>query len=241
MKTININRLCFLLVIWIYSSLISIAQNQKRLLVEKVHGTTSAKTVPALLDKEGVKWQSISAANWPSYPYKPDVQFRISHTGKSILLQYKVKEDGIRAMTGKDFGSVWRDSCVEFFVAPDGDSCYYNIECNCIGYILIEYGPADKRSRAEQKVANMIKRWSSLGHSVFDTRKEETEWTASLIIPAKALFKHNIKKLDGIKMRGNFYKCGNQLPKPHFLSWNPILTDKVQFHCPEFFGELDFE
>lgn len=88
MKTININRLCFLLVIWICSSLISIAQNQKRLLIEKVHGTTSAKTVPALLDKEGVKWQSISAANWPSYPYKPDVQFRISHTGKNILLQY---------------------------------------------------------------------------------------------------------------------------------------------------------
>ncbi len=55
MKTININRLCFLLVIWIYSSLISIAQNPKQLLVEKVHGTTSAKTVPALLDKEGVK------------------------------------------------------------------------------------------------------------------------------------------------------------------------------------------
>ena len=42
-------------------------------------------------------------------------------------------------------------------------------------------------------------------------------------------------------MRGNFYKCGNQLPKPHFLSWNPIPTDNVQFHCPEFFGELDFE
>lgn len=171
MKTININRLCFLLIIWICSSLLSIAQNPRRLLVEKIHGTSSAKAVPALLDKEGVKWHSISVANWPSYPYKPDVQFRIAHTGKSILLQYKVKEDGIRAMTGKDFGSVWRDSCVEFFVAPDGDSCYYNIECNCIGYILIEYGPADKRSRAEQKVANMIKRWSSLGHSVFDTRK----------------------------------------------------------------------
>lgn len=39
----------------------------------------------------------------------------------------------------------------------------------------------------------------------------------------------------------NFYKCGDKLQTPHFLSWNPINLEKPNFHCPEFFGTLNFE
>lgn len=241
MKTTNISWLCLVLAIWISNSLLATAQDPKHLFVEKISGTASAEAVPALLDKEGVKWQSISEVNWPSFPYQPEVQFRIAHTGKSVLIQYKVKENAVRAMAGKDNGPVWADSCVEFFVSPNGDSCYYNFECNCTGYLLIEGGIVGKRSHPKQKIMSSVKRWSSLGHGIFDTQKEKTEWTASLIIPAKAFFLHNIKNLSGQKMRGNFYKCGDKLPQPHYLSWNPIRLTSPQFHCPAFFGELDFE
>ena len=39
----------------------------------------------------------------------------------------------------------------------------------------------------------------------------------------------------------NFYKCGDKLQTPHFLSWNPIDLEKPNFHCPEFFGMLRFK
>ena len=54
-------------------------------------------------------------------------------------------------------------------------------------------------------------------------------------------FKHQITNLDGKTVRANFYKCGDKLQTPHFLSWNPIGLEKPNFHCPEFFGTLSFE
>ena len=39
----------------------------------------------------------------------------------------------------------------------------------------------------------------------------------------------------------NVYKCGDNLSQPHFLSWQPIHTDKPNFHVPQFFGEVEFE
>ena len=51
---------------------------------------------------------------------------------------------------------------------------------------------------------------------------------------------HGATLLDGRTMRANFYKCGDLLPRPHFLSWNAISLPRPDFHCPEFFGTLRF-
>ena len=40
--------------------------------------------------------------------------------------------------------------------------------------------------------------------------------------------------------RANVYKCGDLLPVPHFISWNPITTESPDFHRPEFFGQMRF-
>ena len=50
-----------------------------------------------------------------------------------------------------------------------------------------------------------------------------------------------ITDFGGRTLHGNFYKCGDLLQVPHFLSWNPIQLPKPCFHCPEFFGELIFK
>ncbi|MGH2565575.1 MAG: carbohydrate-binding family 9-like protein, partial [Ginsengibacter sp.] len=38
----------------------------------------------------------------------------------------------------------------------------------------------------------------------------------------------------------NFYKCGDKLPKPHFLTWNTVETEDPDFHAPEYFGSMEF-
>ena len=100
-----------------------------------------ACSLPRLFDEEKIDFQPVQCVNWAEYPYKPKVNFRIAHTKNSILLHFKVKEASVRARYGTDNGSVWTDSCVEFFSIPAGDGVYYNIECNCIGTILIGVGP----------------------------------------------------------------------------------------------------
>lgn len=195
-----------------------------------------------LLDEEKIDYQLIENVNWDKYPYKPKVKFRIAHTENSILLHYKVKEASVRAKYSEDNDSVWTDSCVEFFLIPAGDGIYYNIECNCIGTILIAAGPArNDRKRASKEITSLVQRWSSLGNQPFEERIEETNWEVALIIPYTAFFKHQITSLDGKEIKANFYKCGDELQTPHFLSWKPVTIENPDFHRPDFFGTLEFE
>ncbi|MFY9152364.1 MAG: carbohydrate-binding family 9-like protein, partial [Prolixibacteraceae bacterium] len=60
-------------------------------------------------------------------------------------------------------------------------------------------------------------------------------------IPWEVFYKHELKPVSGKKMRGNFYKCGDGLSVPHFVSWTKIKTEKPSFHEPAFFGGLEFE
>lgn len=200
------------------------------------------ESVPALLDKEKVAFQPINTVNWEAFPYCPVVEFRIAHTEDAILLHYKVKEASVAAVAGKDNGPVWEDACVEFFSIPGGDGVYYNIECNCAGKLLIGGGAEHtERKHAPQEVLDKVQRWSSLGSEDFTERIGECNWEIALVIPYSAFFLHKLTSLDGKAIRANFYKCGDKLQTPHYLSWNPISLPKPNFHCPLFFGTLNME
>lgn len=215
----------------------------KNMKVKKIHeNPQNVQEIPALLDKANVAFQPINVVNWPSYPYKPEAAFRMGHTGDAILLHYRVMEDSVRARYGEDNGNVWTDSCVEFFSIPAGDGIYYNLECSCIGTVLLAAGPErNNREYAPQEVTSRVRRWSSLGRQPFEERVGECSWELALWVPCSVFFKHDVRTLDGVTVKANFYKCGDELQKPHFLSWNPILIEKPDFHRPDFFGTLEIE
>ena len=194
------------------------------------------------MDKEKIAFQPVGHVNWQEYPYRPKVEFRIAHTDRSFLLNFRVTENSVRARYGEDNGSVWTDSCVEFFSVPAGDDIYYNIECNCIGTVLVGAGAQrNNREHAPAEVTARIQRWSSLGRTPFEERMEDTSWEVALVIPYSVFFKHQLDSLDGKTIKANFYKCGDELRTPHFLSWNPINIEKPDFHRPDFFGMLEME
>lgn len=241
----SMNKLFLLLVCLAAGSLAcSNAQEAKGLSVKKIVCTASpqGEAVPSLLDANHIEFQPIDVVNWKDHPYKPEVSFRIAHTGREILLHYKVKEASVRAVAAGDNGNVWEDSCVEFFVSPDGNDNYYNFECNCAAKLLIQGGLVNRRRpMAAPEVLAMVKRWSSLGNEHFDERVGECSWELTMVIPVSAFFNHSIDSLDGKTMKGNFYKCGDKLQTPHFLSWSPIQSEQPMFHCPTYFGTLSFE
>lgn len=213
------------------------------MIVPKIYtDCTEAASLPLIFDKEKLSFHSIETVDWAeTYPYKPKVQFRIAHTDDKILIHYQVNEKNIRAKYVEDNDPVWTDSCVEFFSIPGDDDIYYNIECNCIGTILLAAGrERNNREQAPQSLLNLIKRWSSLGHEAFSEQKGDYSWQVALVIPYAAFFKHHIQSLDGTTIKANFYKCGDELETPHFLSWSPIKITKPDFHRPDFFGNLEF-
>lgn len=176
-------------------------------------------------------------APWHLYPYKPSVQFIIAHNNNFIFLKYFVREKYIRAAAGSINGAVWEDSCVEFFVGFD-EKGYYNLECNCIGTLFIGFGKEKiGRKLLSQEVIKKIK-YRSLINSEAD---HLIEWELTLVIPLDIFVYHNFSSLQGKQCRINFYKCGDALPEPHFLSWKNIKSEEPNFHLPQFFGEASFE
>ena len=213
-----------------------------KLIISKINASgVAAQEIPALLRENKILYNRVENTNWPKeFPYCPKMQFGIAHTGEEFLIHYCVEEQSVRAVAQKDNDNVWEDSCAEFFISPAADGLYYNIECNCAGTLLLGVGEGrNNRQLATPEITRQIDRWASLGRTPFDTRNQPTRWELALRIPYTVFFRHNITSLDGLTLKGNFYKCGDKLPVPHFISWNPIGTPTPDFHCPQFFGKLE--
>jgi hypothetical protein len=181
---------------------------------------------------------AIDIATWAAdFPYKPTVHFTMAYSKEGLIIRYFVTEKAIRAVNNTINGSVWEDSCVEFFVSWDKGVSYYNLEFNCIGTGLIGYG--EGRNNRERLSADLIRTIS------FDSNIKNTgegfEWSLLLVIPFSVFKYHTIDPSKGQTFNANFYKCGDMLPEPHFLSWSPITFHKPNFHLPAFFGELVFD
>ncbi|MDR3286108.1 MAG: hypothetical protein LBT27_01525 [Prevotellaceae bacterium] len=186
-----------------------------------------------------IKFHKINNINWVEFDYKPEVKFAIAHNDNEIFIKYVVCENSIRAIYSENNGKVWTDSCCEFFVSPDCNDCYYNFEINCIGALRLGYRKlGEKTEHAADEIINSVRRMSSLGNKPFDLRRGDCCWTLVVAIPVTAFFKHNIISLREKTFTANFYKCGDELQNPHYLSWNPIKTEKPSFHQPAFFDKI---
>lgn len=189
---------------------------------------------------------SVASLNWKSFPERPEVSFRIGWCQDRLLLKFYVREREILGRYSEDGSPVYRDSCVEFFLSPEGCSHYYNFEFNCLGTALVQVGTErDGREVLGPEATEGIRRFSSLGREPLDKYHqglagEAETWSLMLVIPASLLIRDQFNTFKGARFRGNFYKCGDDHESPHYLSWNPIETDSPDFHRPEFFGELWF-
>lgn len=183
----------------------------------------------------------INEVNWErDFPKFLPASVRVAHNGERLFLLYTVREEQLRAVNTHDFGSVWEDSCVEFFMQREGEKTYRNFECNVLGALLA--AKREDRDSSERLTSEMpsIVRYTIIKHK-YNNGKQVSDWIAYLEIPKKALGFSENESLKGQKIRANFYKCGDETPEPHYLSWSPIDLPKPNFHVPQFFGLLELE
>lgn len=202
---------------------------------------TEAAQIPALFDEAGVSFVPVETVNWHEYPYCPYAKVRLALTADALLLHYCVSEEATLARYDSDGDAVWTDSCMECFFLGNDARTYYNIECNCIGTLLIGRG-AERSSRTplSPDLLNKVSRWSSLGRQPFGLKNEPTAWNLCLLIPF-SIFGDDGKVFSTPSFKGNIYKCGDDLPTPHFLSLFPIPIAEPNFHRPDHFGTFEVE
>lgn len=215
-----------------------------QLFVKKINLSDKKKVKLAeaahLLENQAII-HSVNQLNWEDYSYQPNVQFRIAHTGDEIWLKFYVKEKYIRAQETRTNGDVYKDSTVEFFISPDENN-YYNFEFSCIGTIHLAYGPGrDNRKFVPVETVEKIDISSTLGSQPFTEKTGNFEWEMAIRIPIECFIYSDIETFNGLKAKGNFYKCGDETSVPHFVTWNPVKTDQPDYHRPEYFGKIKFD
>lgn len=206
----------------------------------KAQNQVSFSEAEHLLENQTIT-NAIHVINWENFDYKPEVQFRIGHTGNEIWLKYYVRENHIRAKETRTNGEVYKDSCVEFFVSHDNEN-YYNFEFSCIGTIHLAWGPGrNNRKFVDPKIVEKIAIKSSLGNQPFDNKSGNFEWEMMIRIPLECFSYSKLKTFNNLKATANFYKCGEETAVTHYVTWNPVKTENPDYHRPEFFGKVQFE
>ena len=189
-------------------------------------------------EMEQLERQVLSFSPWPEFPYKPEASFVIGHGGDSVYLKFYVTENHVQALNLLPNSPVHHDSCVEFFICLDDDESYYNLEFNCSGTCSFGYGPnRHQRAAIAKDLISEVQYQSSFKTT---TAGGLVNWELTLVIPFSVFSYHHLDSLAGQACRVNFYKCGDLLSVPHYLSWAPVYSDQPNFHLPEFFGQARF-
>lgn len=183
-----------------------------------------------------LKKQKLSNISWPQYQTDCTAHFSISHSNTAIQLKFYVKDDRFRSRQRKINEDVNNDNCVEFFIAFNKGLSYYNLEFNCFGNAKVAYGSGrENRTFLSEDAIKKIAVWTS-----HETVQEAFNWVIVLEIPIAVFEFSDLSTFEKMSCYGNFYKCGDELPEPHFLSWNKIDAPQPDFHKPENFGEITF-
>jgi|ERR1035437_311962 hypothetical protein len=208
-------------------------------LIDSISQDSPMEDISNLMDS--LSKHHIDNEPWPNLRCNCQASFSIAHLGTAVLLKYYVNEDVIKVAMNKTNDPVYKDNCVEFFISFESEKEYYNIEINCVGVCLLGYGDSRvNRTILPENIIDKIRR-NILIKSAWLSSSTRFEWQIALVIPIEVFKYTDLKSFAKNKVRGNFYKCGDDLPNPHFLAWNMIYAQNPDFHLPEFFGQLEFE
>lgn len=203
--------------------------------LQNINSRSDLTEVTDLLNR--LKRHPIAISPWKGYEAPVTAAFSIAHGQDCILLKYFVKEPFSTPLYHKINDPVYKDSCVEFFIGFNQEPKYYNFEFNNAGTGLMGFGTGRERAYVTETVIRQI----NYSCSFKNTESADLScWELSLVIPFKVFCFHQLSTVSSVVCKGNFFKCGDDLPQPHYLAWNNIRSATPDFHRPEFFGTIDF-
>lgn len=219
--------------------------------MDDVKLTTTIKRHEGIHQPSWADWLATDAlmmdqSPWDISDYKPRSEARLMVHGDNLLIRlaaFEPDEQQRRAVCQDTGGPVHLDSCLEAFISFNHgeEAPYFNFEFNSLGtaHIGFGHGRHERRVMSASEISGL--RINCLIHINPEGEYEEGWWQIHFQIPAswlKLRVGHDICFDDGDKLLANFYKCGDETPKPHYLSWGHIGTSEPDFHRPEFFKPL---
>lgn len=180
--------------------------------------------------------------------HRPKTAVRLLHDQTGIFGLFRVEDRYVRSIHVEYLSSVYKDSCVEFFVKPKQQGGYFNFEFNCGGALLCSYIISPTRTpegfqdfvRLSEEDWKQVMIYHSMPEIVEPEISGPLAWFLEFFIPISLLEKYvgAIGNVSGQSWQANFYKCGDETSHPHWASWTPL--PEKNFHAPDCFGTLSF-
>ncbi len=187
--------------------------------------------------KAAPDWGKIPELQLENILWEPDCGIRAAGQfccdGENLYVRLRAEEKNIRAENTAPLSPVWEDSCLEFFFMPEEGDRYFNFEINPNGclYIGFGHGRADSTALCRGNMAELF---------AIQTARTADGWEADYRIPLSFLQLFYPDYTFAGALRANVYKCGDRTQEKHYLSWNPVTSEKPDFHRPEDFGRMVF-
>ncbi|WP_081754928.1 carbohydrate-binding family 9-like protein [Paenibacillus durus] len=152
-------------------------------------------------------------------------------------MQFKVYEKDPLFRYKKQNDPVYTDSCAEFFMQPlpGSDSRYLNFEFNAAGVLLLQMGETRENRTTLADSPAIFQIETALNR--IDEHSGDTYWELAFAIPFKWMQSRfpGFGTESGRVFRGNFYKCGDETPLPHYGCWNRVDSASPDYHLSRFF------
>ncbi len=194
------------------------------------------------IDWEEVPSLSIEAYPWYKVGDKQDTVVKIAATQTCLYLKVRAIDCHSSASVLELNGSVYLDSCFEFFFTPldDLSNAYINIEINCIGTLYMAVSNGDIKNCISTEQASNIKIITSLrkGGEKFPSN-DDSMWQLDITIPFDFIEDFFGETIAKDLWYGNFYRCGGSIDDQYAV-WNNIVADQPNYHQPLQFGQLNF-
>ena len=168
-------------------------------------------------------------------PYRPRTYFKMAVVNGVLTARLLCFEAEPRAVYTERDEPAYKDSCLEFFVAPVKDrEEYINIESTSNGTFLCEFGKGKTDRRFIKEITKFAPRVKPFKDCI-----GEMCWGVTVTVPNRLiaeLYGIDEADLDFSEVRANFYKCGDDCETPHYLAFSPVTTLPPGFHNPECFA-----
>lgn len=184
-----------------------------------------------------IDWSAVEPAAIDEFQWLPEAPVsafaQVCYDENGFYARLSADENDILARFHGVLDMVCMDSCLELFFRPEKeDTRYFNFEFNPNGalYLGFGHGRFDSVRQIVQDPKNLF------GIAPF---KLQQGWGIEFMIPLRfiRLYFPGYELESGKTLLGNFYKCGEETIRPHYLSWNRINSETPDFHLPRQFGK----
>ena len=193
------------------------------------------------------KWACVPSAIIEHWHWEGDKPFRpfsfaqlCGVYGKGLFVRLWSFEENPRCVCTKRDDPVYQDSCLELFLQlVPGNTAYINIEMNCKGVYLSQFG---KKRMNRVFLKDCCKLEPVV--SAFELEEDGgTAWGIELFLSEDLVSEiYGMEyTLQPCTFKGNFYKCGDKTPRAHYGAYFPVGSAALGFHNPSKFGSISLK